>query len=106
VGKLYVLAGFPIANLDNIINCFERAKILLKHNYIPYIMPHENIKKSELKIIYDNMRNYFNSPIILLSGMTFTDFLIKRKSKKAMNLIEKYTILKQYLDLHYIKPKE
>lgn len=60
--KLYVLCGFESQDEKDIENAFERIKILMKYGCIPYIMRHENYKKSRYKNMYIELARWCNQP--------------------------------------------
>ena len=60
--KLYVLCGFESQDEKDIENTFERIKILMKYGCIPYIMRHENYKKSKYKNMYIELARWCNQP--------------------------------------------
>ena len=62
VPKLYVLCGFHSQDARDIENTFERIKILMQHQCLPYIMRHEYYLKSKYKGTYINLARWCNQP--------------------------------------------
>lgn len=67
--KFYVLCGFDRNDKydeefwkQDIIDTFERIKILMKYGCLPYIMRHENYKGSPFKGTYINLASWCNQP--------------------------------------------
>jgi len=83
--KFYVLCGYNHNDnyydeefwKDDIVNLFERIKILIEYNCIPYVMRHKNYNASPYKGIYINAAAWCNQPN-LFEKMTFTDFCRQR----------------------------
>jgi hypothetical protein len=116
--KFYVLCGFDRNNKydsdfwkQDIINTFERIKILMQFGCLPYIMRHENYKKSPYKGMYNNIGAWCNQSNFY-KKKTFREFCIQRgqckiKEKGAswlyMEQFEKDypEIAKQYYDIKY-----
>ena len=62
VAKLYVLCGYESQDIVDVVNTFERVKILMQHHCLPYIMRHENYIKSKYKGIYITLARWCNQP--------------------------------------------
>lgn len=62
--KLYVLVGYESQDVQDIINAFERVKVLMEFGALPYIMKHEYYKKSKYKGIYTQLARWCNQPNI------------------------------------------
>ena len=62
VCKMYVLSAFESQDAANIADIFERIKILMRYGSIPYIMRHENYKKSDYKSMYIELARWCNQP--------------------------------------------
>lgn len=116
--KLYVLCGYDENNkYDNnfwkqdIINTFERIKILMKYGCLPYIMRYKKYKESPYYGMYINLANWCNQPH-LITKMSFREFAIKSQERvktkecatmKYLNEFEsKYPdIAKKYFDMKF-----
>jgi len=62
VAKLYVLCGFDSQDEVDIVNTFERIRILMKHHCLPYIMRHEYYLKSKYRGLYVTLARWCNQP--------------------------------------------
>lgn len=62
LAKLYVLCGYEAQDEVDIANAFERIKILMQHQCLPYLMRHENYKKSKYKGLYITLARWCNQP--------------------------------------------
>lgn len=67
--KFYVFCGFDRNNVydddfwkQDLIDTFERIKILMEHGCIPYIMRHENYVNSPFKGTYITLASWCNQP--------------------------------------------
>ena len=67
--KFYVLCGFDRTGkyndefwIQDIIDTFERVKILMDYSCLPYIMRHENYNNSPYKGTYINLARWCNQP--------------------------------------------
>ena len=67
--KFYVLTAFNEGGnydqefwVNDIINTFERIKILMKHRSLPYIMRYNKYKQSKYKGIYTTIARWCNQP--------------------------------------------
>ena len=62
VPKLYVLCGYDSQDEVDIINTFERIKILMSHHALPYIMRHADYEKSKYRGLYVTLARWCNQP--------------------------------------------
>lgn len=60
--KLYLLCGYYSQDVQDIIDAFERIKILMKYGCNPYIMRYEAYKQSRFKNIYIQLARWCNQP--------------------------------------------
>jgi hypothetical protein len=60
--KLYVLTGYDSQDEIDIINTFERIKILMVYGCLPYIMRYEAYKESKFKGMYIQIARWCNQP--------------------------------------------
>lgn len=60
--KLYVLVAYDSQDEMDIINAFERIKILMKYNCLPYIMRYDEYKNSKFKDMYTQLARWCNQP--------------------------------------------
>ncbi|QUH28304.1 hypothetical protein [Vallitalea guaymasensis] len=79
--KLYVLCSFDSTNtydetfwVSDIINTFERIKILMQFGCLPYIMRYERYKTSPYRGMYINLGRWCNQPNIF-KKMSFNNFV-------------------------------
>ncbi len=113
--KFYVFCGFDRNDRyddeffkQDIIDVFERIKILMSFGCLPYIMRHENYEKSPYRGTYINLARWCNQPNFFKkkSYREFCEANGKNSSSmKYLRLIEsKYSdIAKQYFDLKYVE---
>lgn len=117
--KLYVFCGFDRNNKydkqfwdQDIIDTFERIKILMTYGCIPYIMRHQNYLNSPHKGIYITLARWCNQPSFFkkesLKEYVYITDGIGRENKDyaAKRYIEQYAkefpnIAKEYYDLKY-----
>lgn len=83
--KLYVLCAYDPINswdkktditpfeLEDIISVFERVKILMQHECLPYVMRYEYYKNSQFRGIYTQLARWCNQPHIF-KKMSFYEF--------------------------------
>ncbi len=111
--KLYLLCGYFSQDLQDIIDTFERIKILMKYSCNPYIMRYEAYKDSEFKNIYIQLARWCNQPQFY-KKMSFREFCeanqFYHKNKNTMCLAYKSMIdfefvypeiAREYFDLKY-----
>lgn len=60
--KLYVLCAYDSQDKQDIINTFERIKILMKYGCLPYIMRYEDYEDSEYRDMYIQLARWCNQP--------------------------------------------
>lgn len=60
--KLYVLCAYESQDEKDIINTFERIKILMKYGCLPYIMRYEKYKESPWRELYVQIARWCNQP--------------------------------------------
>lgn len=60
--KLYVLVAYENQGAKDIISMFERIKILMKYQCLPYIMRYKDYKDSEFYGTYVNVARWCNQP--------------------------------------------
>lgn len=92
--KFYVFCGsqnperqYNDFYVDDIVETFERIKILSKYNCFPYIMRHADYINSPYSGLYSNLAAWCNQPQIF-KKMSFREFCIERGMK--------YEVYKQY----------
>lgn len=71
--KLYVLCGYLSQDEKDIEDVFERIRILMLYGCIPYIMRHEEYKKSKYKGMYIQIARWCNQPQFY-KKMSFREF--------------------------------
>lgn len=116
--KFYVFCGFDRNNKydedfwkQDIIDTFERIKILMSYGCIPYIMRHENYINSPFRGTYINLASWCNQPSFLKkkSYREYCETCQERvKTKKSAPMIyleeleEKYSdIATMYFDMKF-----
>lgn len=60
--KLYILCAFESQDELDIINIFERIKVLMTYNCIPYLMRYEAFRKSKFYGMYVQLARWCNQP--------------------------------------------
>ena len=73
--KLYVLVAYESQDLQDIVNMFERIKILQKYNCVPYIMRYNSYKQSTFSRLYTHVARWCNQPRFF-KKMSFREFCI------------------------------
>ena len=106
--KFYVLCAYDRANtydeqfwINDIINTFERIKILMKYKCYPYIMRYKEYNNSPLKGIYINLAAWCNQ-VFIFHKMSFAEFSVAREdaTKRYYNsFISQYPEMKSMCDL-------
>ena len=114
--KLYVFCGFDRDNKwdidfwkQDIIDVFERIKILMKYNCKPYIMRFNRYEESPYRGMYINIAQWCNQPS-LFSQMSYREMCEKDNERKGGNSAtirynnqfekENPEISKKYFDLN------
>jgi hypothetical protein len=111
--KLYVLCGFDKNEeyddqfwKQNIIDTFERIKILMKYKCLPYIMRFKKYEKSPFRGTYINLARWCNQPNFF-KKKSYREFCMSHPIKSATvkymkEFEEKHPeIAKMYFDLKY-----
>ena len=87
--KLYVLCGFDrneryddIFWIQDIIDTFDRIKLLMRHGSLPYIMRYEKYNESKYKGIYINLARWCNQPNFY-KKMSFKEFCLAHPEKSS-----------------------
>lgn len=117
--KLYVFCGFDRNNKydlsfwkQDIIDTFERIKILMEYGCVPYIMRHKNYEKSPYRGMYITLARWCNQPTFfkkesLREYVYITDGIGREdKNYAAKRYIEQFQndcpdIAKEYYDLKF-----
>jgi hypothetical protein len=73
--KLYLLVAYESQDMEDIINMFERIKLLMEYKCVPYIMRYESFKTSKFRRLYTNVSRWCNQPA-LFKKMSFEEFCI------------------------------
>lgn len=117
--RWYVLTGFDRQNnydtefwYQDLIELFERIKILSSYSALPYIMRHENYQKSPYKGVYITVARWCNQPSFFRT-CSLKEFIQKNdeavksncsSSRRYINqLLNDYPIFKQYLSIKFVK---
>lgn len=111
--RLYVLCAYDSQDAKDIKNTFERIRILMKYNCLPYIMRYESYKYSEYSTLYTTIARWCNQPQFF-KKMSFRQFCeANQKYHKTKNTLcaayscmQKFAnnypnIAKKYFDLRY-----
>lgn len=111
--KLYIFCGFDRKDTythtfwkQDIIDTFERIKILMSYQCLPYIMRHENYEKSPYRGMYINLARWCNQPNFF-KKKSFREFCEvngdQSSTMKYMREFEKdcSEVAKEYFDARY-----
>ena len=108
--KLYVLCAYEGIGVEDIINTFERIKILMELKCVPYIMRYENYINSEFKGMYINLARWCNQPSFF-KKKSFREFCLANQKEgseecatlRYMNEFESKhpDVAKKYFDLKW-----
>lgn len=84
--KLYLLCAYKSTGPQDIVDLFERIKLISKYDCIPYMMRHENYKMSRYKGLYITLARWCNQPRFF-KKMSFREFVeldqsLKKKQDK------------------------
>ena len=104
--KFYVLTGFKNQNNKNILDTFERIRILMKYGALSYVMRHKNIKGTKWEMLYNNIASWCNQPKIFknynFENYCHTKYGNKSKVVKQLNDFKKENPeVEKYLKLTY-----
>lgn len=105
--RFYVLVGYFGNGIEDIINTFERIKILTEFGCCPYIMKHKNYEKSEFKELYALICSWCNQRNMFLTK-SFKEFCLECKGQRGKvkrvynNFVKKYPLIeKEYFDIKF-----
>ena len=105
--RLYVLVAYESQDISDIINTFERIKILMKYGCVPYIMRYKDYKNSEMRGMYITLARWCNQ-VSFYKKASFRQFCtdingIGSSSHRYMSEFEsKYPdVARQYFDLRF-----
>lgn len=110
--KFYVLCGYEKQDVNDIIDTFERIKLLMQFGCLPYIMRHKNYLESDLKGMYINIAAWCNQPNFF-KKKSFREWCMADAERKTnpekcstyrylMEFERQYPkIAKQYFDLKF-----
>ena len=122
ITKFYVFCGFDRQDKydeefwkQDIIDTFERVKILMKYRCLPYIMRHKNYENSPYKGTYINLARWCNQPQFFKkksyreyceANQARTKIVVCSAMRYLLQIEEKYPeIAKEYFDLKYENEK-
>lgn len=72
--KLYVLCAYAGTGVQDIIELFERIKILLEHKCLPYVMRYKDYNSSKYRGMYITLARWCNQPS-LVKKMSLREFV-------------------------------
>ncbi len=101
--RLYVLVAYKSQDVTDIAGAFERIKILMKYNCVPYIMRYNEYKRSEMRGMYITLARWCNQPS-LFKRKSFREFCdYTASSYRYLKKFEKEypNIAKRYFDLKF-----
>ena len=101
-----MLVAYDSQDIDDIINTFERIKILMKYGCIPYIMRYKDYKNSEMRGIYITLARWCNQ-VSFYKKLSFRQYCeingYNSSSYRYMSEFEKLypEVAKKYFDLRF-----
>ncbi len=104
--KLYVLCAYDSQDENDIVNTFERIKILMRYKCIPYIMRYKSWDDSEFRGMYINIARWCNQQA-MFKKKSFREFCIANgENSSTMRYLRDFEskfpeIAKEYFDLKY-----
>ncbi len=105
--RLYVLVAHKSQDVEDIVNMFERIKLLIKYNCTPYIMRYNYYKASPFRSLYTNVARWCNQSS-LFKRMSFREFCFAHGEthgvyRRMVEFERKYPELREYLDMKFTK---
>ena len=112
--KLYVLSGFDRQDEQEIESVFERIRILIKYDCLPYIMRHEKYLQSPYKSLFIQIARWCNQPqfikkLSFRQYCTRCQYHVKTETictayRAMLEFEEKFpNIAAKYYDMEYLK---
>lgn len=104
--KLYVLCAYDSQDVIDIINTFERIKIIMEYGCLPYIMRYKDYEKSQWRGIYINLARWCNQPNFY-KKMSFREYCeVNGENSSTMKYMKEFEkeypeVAKSYFDLKY-----
>lgn len=104
--KLFVLVAHDSQDINDIIGAFERIKILMQYQCLPYIMRYESYKNSQFYGMYVNLARWCNQPNFF-KKKSFREFceangLSSSTYKYMRNFEQQYPqVAKIYFDIRF-----
>jgi hypothetical protein len=104
--KAFVLAGYS-PGIEDIISVFERIKILISFDFLPFICKHLNFEKSEFRGIYINLGRWCNRPA-WFKKLSFEEFCTHEEGSATGKYFLKFRkeypgVVKKYGSLKYLE---
>lgn len=103
--NLYVFCAYDYDNAypvcfwkEDIINIFKRIAIIFKYGCLPFVMRHENYKKSPIKDIYIAITQWANQPANC-AKYSFLEYAEVSKKISVLMFIQKNPDMKKYFDI-------
>jgi hypothetical protein len=82
--KLYILSAYESQDVNDFISIFERIRILMEYQCLPYIMRYATYKNSRWRGMYINLARWCNQPNIF-KKMSFREFTIHCQETSGTN---------------------
>lgn len=107
--RLYVLVAFESQDVNDIINTFERIKILMKYGCVPYIMRYKDYENSEMRGMYITLARWCNQ-VSFYKKNSFREYCTDVKSNGVGSSAHRYMcefekrypeVAKKYFDLKF-----
>lgn len=104
--KLYVLCAYGSQDVIDIINIFERIKIIMEYGCLPYIMRYKDYEESQWRGMYINIARWCNQPNFY-KKMSFREYCeANGENSSTMKYMKEFEkeypeVAKSYFDLKY-----
>lgn len=97
--KFYTLCAYDSQDINDIINTFERIKILMQHGCLPYIMRFKDYLNSEYKGMYINLAAWCNQPNFF-KKKSFREWCIADAERKSSKMCSTLKYMQQFESKH------
>lgn len=106
--KLYVLCAYESQDINDIISTFERIKILMQYQCLPYIMRFNLYEESIFRGMYINLARWCNQPNFF-KKKSFREYCeVNGERSSTMKYLREFEkdfpqVAKEYFDIRYDK---
>jgi hypothetical protein len=105
--KLYLLCAYESTDVTDIVNIFERVKILMRYRCLPYLMRFKGYNIGPMAGMYITLARWLNQPF-LFKKVSFKQYCydVDTPGKASKRYIEEFTkqypdIAEKYFDMRY-----